>query len=58
MCKASSLYQRKPWWTSLVVQWLRTCLPMQGTWVQSLAQKILLDIGQRGPCALTTEPTL
>ena len=22
---------------SLVVQWLRTCLPMQGTWVRSLA---------------------
>ena len=24
------------WWTSLVVQWVRTCLPMQGTWVWSL----------------------
>ena len=22
--------------TSLVVQWLKICLPMQGTWVQSL----------------------
>ena len=22
--------------TSLVVQWLRICLPMQGTWVRSL----------------------
>ena len=21
--------------TSMVVQWLRVCLPMQGTWVQS-----------------------
>ena len=24
-------------WTSLVAQWLRICLLMQGTWVQSLA---------------------
>ena len=23
-------------WTSLVAQWLRICLPMQGTWVQAL----------------------
>ena len=28
-----------PWGTFLVVQWLRTCLPMQGPWVQSLVQK-------------------
>ena len=26
-------------WTSLVAQWLRICLPMQGTWVQALAQE-------------------
>ena len=25
--------------TSLVVQWLRVCLLMQGTWVQSLVQE-------------------
>ena len=25
--------------TSLVVQWLRICLPMQGTWVRSLVQE-------------------
>ena len=25
--------------TSLVVQWVRICLPTQGTWVQSLVQK-------------------
>ena len=25
--------------TSLVVQWLRICLPMQGAWVRSLVQK-------------------
>ena len=25
--------------TSLVTQWLRICLPMQGTWVQSLVQE-------------------
>ena len=26
-------------WTSVVVQWLRICLPMQGTWVRSLVQE-------------------
>ena len=26
-------------WTSLVVQWIRICLPMQGTWVWSLVQE-------------------
>ena len=26
-------------WTCLVVQWLRICLPMQGTWVRSLVRK-------------------
>ena len=25
--------------TSLVAQWLRICLPMQGTWVQSLGRE-------------------
>ena len=25
--------------TSLVVQWLRVCLPVQGTWIQSLVQE-------------------
>ena len=25
--------------TSLVIQWLRICLPMQGTWVPSLVQE-------------------
>ena len=25
--------------TSMVVQWLRICLPMQGTWVQSLVRE-------------------
>ena len=28
---------QKHWiWTSLVVQWIRICLPVLGTWVQSL----------------------
>ena len=26
--------------TSLVVQWLRICLPVQGTWVQSLVREL------------------
>ena len=32
-----------PWWSpgsESVFQWLRVCLPMQGTWVQSLAREL------------------
>ena len=29
--------EKEMYWTSLAVQWLRIRLPMQGTWVQSLA---------------------
>ena len=35
----SFLSRKTSFKTSLVVQWLRIHLPMQGTWVQSLAQK-------------------
>ena len=35
--------------TSLVVQWLRICLPMQGTWVRSLVQ-------EDPPCHGATKP--
>ena len=42
--------------TSLVAQWLRICLPMQGTWVQSLVGKIPHATEQLSPCATTTEP--
>ena len=28
--------RKKKSWTSLVVQWIRICLPMQGTGVQSM----------------------
>ena len=37
--------------TSLVVQWLRIPLPMQGTWVWFLAQEESTCCGQFGPCA-------
>ena len=32
-------FERTYMGTSLVAQWLRICLPMQGTWVQSLVQE-------------------
>jgi len=32
------LVKGQPSRTFLVVQWLRICLPMQGTWVQSLGE--------------------
>ena len=46
--------------TSLMIQWLRICLPMQGTWVQSLVQEYPMHVphavGQLNPC--TTEAVL
>ena len=43
--------------TSLVAQWLRICLPTQGTWVGSLVQEIPHASGELSPCATTTEAT-
>ena len=36
--------------TSLVAQWLRIHLPIQGTWVRSLVQKIPHAAEQLSPC--------
>ena len=44
--------------TSLVVQWLRIRLQMQGTRVGSLVWKIPHATEQQSPCATTTEPVL
>ena len=33
-------YSRKSWGTSLIVQWLRLCFPMQVVWVQSLVREL------------------
>ena len=45
---------------SLVAQWLRICLPMQGTQVRSLVREDLTchATEQLSPCATTTEPAL
>ena len=45
----SSYFEIKCWQTSLVVQWLRICLPMQGIWVQSLAQEDSMCLGEAKP---------
>ena len=37
------------WRASLVVQWLRICLSMQGTWVQSLVQEHPTCLGATKP---------
>ena len=42
--------------TSLVAQWQRICLPMQGTQVRSLVQEDSTFCGQLNPMARTTEP--
>ena len=44
--------------TSLVVQWLRIRLPMQGTRVWALVQEIPHAVEQLSPCATTTKPAL
>ena len=36
-------------WASLVVQWLRICLPMQGTWVRALVWEDPTCRGATGP---------
>jgi len=41
--------------TSLVVQWLSICLPMQGTWVQFLVWKDSSAMGEISPCTTPTE---
>ena len=43
-------------WASLVTQWLRICLPMQGTRVRALVWKIPHAAEQMGPWATATEP--
>ena len=40
---------RKNMWTSLVIQWLRTCLPKQGTWIWSLVQEDFTCSGATKP---------
>ena len=42
--------------TSLVVQWLRICLAVQGVWVRSLVGELRPYMLQLPPCAATTEP--
>ena len=45
-------------WTSLVVQWLRIRLPMEGTQFDTWTRKILHAVAQLSPFATTTEPEL
>ena len=37
-------------WTSLVVQWSKLCLPMQGPWVRSLVWEDSTCRGVTKPC--------
>ena len=48
-----ALFKRKEYWgASLVAQWLRIHLPMQGTWVRSLAREDPTCRGATKPRAL------
>ena len=42
--------------TFLVAQWIGICLPMQGTWVRSLVQKIPHAMEELSPQTTTIEP--
>ena len=46
------------YWASLVVRWLRICLAMQGTLVQSLVQEDPICRGAASPGTAITEPVL
>ena len=41
--------QEKSYWTSLVVQWLRICLPLQGAWVRSWPREVPHSLEQLSP---------
>ena len=47
--KKKKLQKNEQGWTSLMTQWVRICLPMQGTWVWSL-------IWEDPTCCRTTKP--
>ena len=44
--------------TSLVVYWIRICLPKQRTWVRPSSRKIRHDVDQLSLCAPSTELAL
>ena len=44
--------------TSLVIQWIRICLPMQETRVRSLIWEYPTYLGAISPCSTATEPRL
>ena len=46
---AKDAYKKWELWASLVAQWLRICLPMQGTWVRALAWEDLTCHGVTRP---------
>ena len=48
--------QKNSYWTSLVAQWLRIRLPMQGTRVRSLVWEDPTCHGATKPVRHTTEP--
>ena len=50
--------RKKYLWASLVVKWLKICLPLQGTWVQPLVWKDPICFEATNPCGTTTEPVL
>ena len=52
----TAVADRVHWWTCLVVQWLRLCLPMQGIQIRSLLQEDSTGQVEPSPRTATTEP--
>ena len=45
-------FLKRKYWASLVAQWLRICLPMQGTWVRALVREDPMCCGATKPVCL------
>ena len=56
--KSRCQLKKGPGGTSLVLQWLRVCLPMQGTWVRSLVWEDPTWQGAAKPRLQLLEPSL
>ena len=56
ICERLLLFSKIKLGASLVVHWLRICLPVQGTWVRFLVQEDPTCLRQMSPWATTTEP--
>ena len=58
ICNQNISFKIREPWTSLVVQWIRICLLVQGHRFDPWSRKITHVAAQMSPCATTSEPML